>query len=523
MSGLSPGSTLWLLRHELKVGLRAFTPRAKAGSRSGQTRFWLRMGGLGVLALLIGGAVGVPVAIVAHRLHYQPAGPFYLAADAMALVIFTLMLAQSLNAATQVLYERNDLDLLLSSPLPASRVLTVRGLGIAVLSALLYLLIGCLFVLPLTALGEPRWLGVLVVIASLALVSAAGGLLLALALFAVLGPRRTRLAAQVLAAVIGAAVFLGFQARNFLPREQFAGLLGGAARLGSAHVQAGSPLTWLGAAAAGEPLPLLGVAAAGALAFAAVVRLLGRRFGDNAAAASGGEAASPRAAARRSAGAEKVAFSGGAFAALVRKERRLLARDPWLISQVLLQVVYVLPMGFVIARNANAHIGFAVASGAAAAAFICGQLAGNLTWVTVSAEDSPELLATAPVQVWSVLRAKLLVALAPVAVVACLPLGVIAWLSPLSVLPAALGCAGAAASAGLLNLWWSKPGQRRDFRRRRQASVIGGLVEVAVLFAWGAATWMAVAGMVWAAIPVALALVILAVMRRPVRLHAEPA
>ena len=43
MSLTAPGSTLWLLRNELRLGLRAFTParKGKAGAGAG---FWVRMG-----------------------------------------------------------------------------------------------------------------------------------------------------------------------------------------------------------------------------------------------------------------------------------------------------------------------------------------------------------------------------------------------------------------------------------------------------------------------------------------------
>lgn len=519
MSLAAPGSTLWLLGFELKLGLRSVFSRKRSGR--GRALGWVRVALLGVLAVAILATLGLPMAAAIHRAGFQPNGAYYLLVDGAAVVLFTLMLAQALNGATQALYERNDLDLLLSSPLPARRVLTVRGLGIAVLSSLIYLILATLFVAPLAVVGEPRWLGVYVVIAALGLLAAAGGLLLAMGLFAVLGPRRTRLAAQVLAAVIGALVFLIAQARNILPREQWRRMTGDVSSFVNVRVDPASPLAWTGRAMAGDPAMLLLFALLGLGAFLFSARLLGRRFGDNAAAAAGASGESAGAVARRQAGSARVTFAGGAFGAMIRKERRLLVRDPWLISQVLLQVVYALPIGFVMARNTGAHVEFAVASGAAATAFICGQLAGNLTWLTVSAEDSPELLATAPVNAWTVVRAKLLVALTPVAVLACLPLAVVAWVSPVSLPTAAVGCAAAAASAGLVNLWWSKPGQRRDFRRRRQGSWVVNTAEVFMLFAWGGATWLAIAGLpVWALIPATAAALILLAMRRPVRLRA---
>ncbi|MBE7217407.1 MAG: hypothetical protein INR64_02955 [Caulobacteraceae bacterium] len=520
MSLAPPGSTLWLLRNELRLGLRAFAParKGRAGAGAG---FWVRMGLLAVIAVAMVVLLGAPLALWVRRSGFQPNGPYFLLVDVAAGAVFTLMLAQALNTATQVLYERNDLDLLLSSPTPAARILTVRGLGMAILASALYLVLASLVVLPLAAVGEVRWLAALVVILCMGLLAAAGGLLIAMGLFAVLGPRRTRLAAQVLAAAIGVSIFLASQARNFLPSAMVEAIGRRIATVARSDVGAASPLTWIGRAVAGEPLPLVLAVVLGGAAFLLVTRLLGRRFGDNASAAAGVGDASPRASARRTAGADRLSFRGGVFATLVRKERRLLVRDPWLISQVLLQVVYMLPLGLVILKNTGAHMQFALAGGAAAAAFICGQLGGNLTWLTVSAEDSPELLATAPISPLTAARAKLLVAVAPVMALAVLPVAVIGALSPWAAIPAALGCAAAALSAGLVNIWRAKPGQRRDFRKRRQGSVLVSIAEMLMLFCWGGATWLATAGMAWAAIPAALALLAMLALRRPIRLVAE--
>jgi hypothetical protein len=46
-------------------------------------------------------------------------------------VVFTLMLSQTLSASSEALYERNDLDLLFSSPIGPAKVLFVRSLGVA--------------------------------------------------------------------------------------------------------------------------------------------------------------------------------------------------------------------------------------------------------------------------------------------------------------------------------------------------------------------------------------------------------
>jgi ABC-2 type transport system permease protein len=102
-------------------------------------------------------------------------------------------------------FERGDLDLLLSSPLPSRRVLTVRAVGIATTPFLWFAAILTIVILPLAAVGEVRWLAVYPMLAAIALLASATGVSLAMALFRLLGARRTRTVGQLIAAFIGAA------------------------------------------------------------------------------------------------------------------------------------------------------------------------------------------------------------------------------------------------------------------------------------------------------------------------------
>ena len=53
--------------------------------------------------------------------------------------IATLMLSSALKASVMALFERGDLDLLLSSPLSSRSIFTVRLLGVIMSGAALYL------------------------------------------------------------------------------------------------------------------------------------------------------------------------------------------------------------------------------------------------------------------------------------------------------------------------------------------------------------------------------------------------
>jgi hypothetical protein len=91
--------------------------------------------------------------------------------------------------------------------------------------------------------------------------------------------------------------------------------------------------------------------------------------------------------------------------ALRDKEWTLLQRDPWLMSQILMQLLYLLPPAFILWRN------FHEGSGASTLLvpiliIAAGQLAGGLAWLAISGEDAPDLIASAPVTNACVLRAK---------------------------------------------------------------------------------------------------------------------
>jgi ABC-2 type transport system permease protein len=244
---------------------------------------------------------------------------------------------------------------------------------------------------------------------------------------------------------------------------------------------------------------------------------LGRRFASNASLAAGANAGPARATGRR---VSVRGFQGGVGAALMRKELRLLLRDPTLLSQVLLRVLYVLPLGFAVVRaGADPRHRFeAVSAGqlfglAAAVVFVAGQLAGSLAWITICAEDAPELLACAPIDGGRARLAKLAAAMVPIAVLLGPILVALAWFSPWVGLCAFVGASGSAISSGLINLWFERPAQRKAFRGRRTGSILAGVAEVLSGLGWGASAGVASAGSAWALAPLALTVGMLAMFR----------
>lgn len=502
---VAPGSIPWLLAHEMRIYWRNFR-----GGRAGRGARGLI--GLVVVAtmLLVG---GVLAALGLHD-HQIPINPLSVSIAALgAAVVFTLMLSQTLSASSEALYERNDLDLLFSSPIGPAKVLFVRSLGVAGGVITVFLVMVTPLLLPSVLYGHPGWIGLLGVLGALALAATAAGLLLAMGLFALIGPRRTRTVAQVMAALVGAAFFLVSQTRTILGEQRSTSLFGEITRAAQEGRLKSAPFADLALRAMlGEPLPLLALLATSAALFALATLTLGRRFSDAAAATQGKTAARPVRAGRASA---RRAFAAGPFLATLRKELLLIGRDAALLSQVLLRVLYLIPTALVLSRNAAEGTGAALAGGAGVVAFLAGQVAGSLAWITLSAEETPDLLAVSPARIATLRRAKLAAAWIPVAVFLALPIAVLTWFAPAAGAWTALGAALAAWSSGLINIWHQRPGKRADFKRRGGASWLATVAEMLVSALLAGATGIAVAGFwPWALIPMGLAGATLLSLRR---------
>jgi ABC-2 type transport system permease protein len=500
-----PGTALWLLGHELRLGWRRIGARRGKRRWAGAATLWLTIGVPVILTLL-----SIPMGLALARVPQIPIVPLATVSAIMLLaVIFTLMLSQTLAAAVDALYERNDLDLLFSSPMQPRHVMTVRFLGVAlsVFSFFGYFLAGPLIVVGV--MGHPGWMATLPVIFAVALAASGAGLLIAASLFRVIGPRRTRTIAQVLAALIGAAFFLMAQARNILGEKSSNSLFSDLAKRAedpSFHPPPG--FDWPLRALIGDPLPLLAVLAIGVGVFWLANAWLGPRFAADAAAAAGAGAQGGRK------GGVVKAFASGPFAATLRKEWRLLARDPALITQVLIRVLYLLPLGFLALRQAAVQNDLVLPGIAAALSLMSSQVAGSLAWITISAEDAPDLLACAPAEISLVRRGKLAAAVLPVAVLLAPFLLPLVVMSPLVGVAAIAGCAYTVVATALLNLWWQRPAKRAEFRNRRRASWFVTLAELIVGLLIAAATGLFAAGLIWGLIPALVAAVGLLLLRR---------
>jgi len=496
MTGRS-GSAVWFAAHEWRLAWRDWLAMMTAGRRERLRR--------AVVAVVI-------FVIFMHFVAYWMVGRYAGAApDKATLVAVTgsivlswlLMVSQAMESTTRAFYARSDLDLILASPAAVERLFAVRIATVAVSVAVMALPLGAPFIDMLIALGGWRWLGAYGLIAAMSAAATALAVGLTVALFRGIGARRTRFVAQVVAAVIGAAFVIGLQiaailsygtiARGSVLQSQFA-----------LAPDIASIVWWPARAALGDGVALFGVAGVSFALLAAVIALVAPRFGRYAVTASGIGASSTVAVHR------PAAFRlTSPRRALRRKEWTLLRRDPWLMSQTLMQMLYLVPPAVLLWR------GFAADNGAyqllvPVLVMAAGQLAGGLAWLAISGEDAPDLVAAAPVPPRFIVQAKIEAVVGVIALVFAPFVAVLAIASPWHALVACAGIGIAAAASTAIQLWFRSQAKRSQFRRRQVSSRFATFAEAFSSIGWAATAAVAAANAVLAIVPALLALAVVA-------------
>jgi len=436
----------------------------------------------------------VIVAVLMHLLANAVVSPWLahgIAPDKATLVLvtgsgilfWTVMLSQALESVTRAYYSRADLDLILSSPASSRTVFAVRT-GI---TALTTLLLACLLASPvvdvLVAHDGPHWLMAYLVLAALSALSTAIAVLITVALFRIVGPRRTRLVAQIIAAIIGAGFVIGIQAVAIL---HFGNMSSRFALFADPQFVAAMPdaqsLLWAPARAAlGDWSALAGVVALGAAALAGTIAFAASGFGQQAIAATG--VGQQRVEQRHG----KVDFRPRSQKQQLRvKEWKLLARDPWLVSQTLMQIFYLVPPALYLWISYGQSAGTYVVV-IPVLVMATGQLSGGLSWLAISGEDAYDLVVTAPVSAAAVLQAKI-EAVATVVLVVLTPIIVLMMFASYEL--AATTAAFAVLSSGsatAIQLWFRVPMRRAMFRRRQVASRVSTISEALSSIFWAGA------------------------------------
>ena len=473
----------WFARHEIRLAWREWLAMMTAGRR-GRTRAAI----IGLIAL----------AAFLHLPAYAVIGRFadlQAPLDKSSLIVITatiflawaLMLSQAIESVTRVFYARADLDLIMSSPVALANVFSVRIAAIALSVTAMALLLSTPFVDVLVIGGGVRWFAAYGVVIAIGLSAAAVAIAVTIMLFRSIGPRRTRLVAQILAAIIGAGFVIALQIAAILSYgtlSRFAVLTSDAAAAFAPDTD--SIVWWPARAALGDGEALLLLLAGSLMLLGAVMAVFSARFADTAVSVSANATLAHQ-------GFRTRAFRAGSRQqALRRKEFVLLRRDPWLVSQSLMQLLYLVPPALMLWRS-YADSSAAIVLITPVIVMAAGQLAGGLAWLTISGEDAADLVATAPLPSSRVIRAKIEVVLIAIGVLLAPLVIALMFASPLQAAVTTAGIIIASASATAIQLWFRVQARRSQFRRRQTSSRLATFAEAFSSIGWAATAALALA------------------------------
>jgi ABC-2 type transport system permease protein len=421
------------------------------------------------------------------------------------LLFWTVMMSQALESVTRAYYSRADLDLILSSPASSRQLFAVRT-GI---TAATTLILACLLASPIVNVlvlhDGAHWLMAYLVLASLSALATAIAVLITLALFRVAGPKRTRFIAQIIAAIVGAGFVIGIQAiaiLHFGNMSRFA-LFADPAFI--AWMPDADALVWAPAKAAfGDWPAMVAITLVGFAALAATIILASSSFGRHAIAAAGVSAQ------RQTQRHGAVNFRARSQKQQLRvKEWKLLARDPWLLSQTLMQVFYLVPPALYLWISYGQSAGTYVVV-IPVLVMAVGQLSGGLSWLAISGEDAHDLVVSAPVSPQMVLEAKI-EAVATVILVVLTPILFLMMLASLELAATtAVFAVLSSGSATAIQLWFRVPMRRAMFRRRQVASRVSTIAEALSSIFWAGTAVLVAGDQYWVALlPGVLAVVTL--------------
>lgn len=496
----APGTFTWLARHEFRLAWRDLVA-LMTGGRRGRARIVVGAG-LAFLLLMHFLASAILAPAIAAGIPVDKANLLVLTGSGM--LVWSLMMSQAIEMVTRAFYARADLDLILSSPASARRLFAVRIAAITASTTFMSVPMTSPFINVLAYGDGMGWLAAYGVLVAMGAIATAFAVALTVALFATLGPKRTRLLAQIIAAVVGAAFVIGVQAAAIFSTGTLSRLGGLRSPAFLDHVpEFDSLLWWPARAAMGDFSILLAIVAFAAALLAVCAFIFSMRFADYATAAAG--IASARV---RQRGGGRPFRRATPAETLRRKEWLLLRRDPWLVSQTLIQILYLLPPALLLWRNFGGGAG-ALSVLVPVVVMAAGQLAGGLAWLAVSGEDAPDLVASAPVPSTNVLRAKIEAVTGGVAIVV-LPLNFFLVLaSPLDGLVCIGGVLIAGASATLIQLWFRTQARRSQFRRRQTSSKVATFAEALSSISWAGAAFLVTATSWLALVPGAAAICVL--------------
>lgn len=497
-----PSSLLWFAQHEARLTGRDLYAMLTAGHPTKKV----------VLALALFLCI-----FFLHFLAFGLVGPWasthpeanietLLMLSSSGLLYASVMTSQSLESVTRSYYGRADLELILSSPASSKKLFAVRAFGIALVSMVLSCVLASPIINLLILYDSYRWISAYVVLVCIGSTAASFAIFITLFLFRFIGPKRTRLVSQIVAAIVGAGFIIGLQLIGILYYNKYAGLNIFKEELFFNAAPSINSWLWIPAKAAlGDISSLLILVSLSIFFLCFSIWVGAQSFARYAISTSSLSSASKRMKERqlflKRRSQEQVLRS---------KEWLLLKRDPWLLSQILMQILYLLPPAVLLWINFGKDSSALIVI-VPILVMASGQMAGGLAWLAISGEDCPDLIASAPVSPRMVLFAKI-EAVTTIILYILIPLLLLLSFTSIEMVYVIACCASmAAASATTIQLWFRTISKRSVFRRRQTASRISTICEalISVLWAGAASVWIIHGSIIYATGPALVAFFIL--------------
>lgn len=462
------GSIPWLFMHEVRVTWRSM-----------ELSPTVRWAGLGLMLVYFGLGVYLALSldVAIETSSYIAVMIFISAATA-----FTFNISGSMRSAQHTLYEQGDLELMFTSPISPAKVIMAKLAGISISMVFWNALFLFPLLIPIAAINNPELFGILAVVITISVLATSIGLWLTLLIVHFVGPRSARRVIQIIAAFIGAAIFVVSQLAPHLgsgDQSRFQSLyLWCLTRGFGIDGISGLP----GHASFGDPLALIIMIGAAVTLFWFTAWSLQTKFLEVYQSAANKHVAKLA----KSVDIRK-SFGNHPGFMIIRKEYLLLLREPSLLYNVLLQLIFMTPL--LVGFGQATKLLLLMPGAAFMSVFAAAKLVGDITGLAISSEDTPDLLKVSPHPASWITRWKLYgVILISVPLTLLIPLAMFIR-SPAAAVLTLVMTVVAGGLAAAIELKYSKPRTRHKFRRRGSGSVVAyvlGLV-ISVVLGGGAA------------------------------------